>query len=236
MYAFTEESARKLARCLPCGLQTLILRLNGHGDAFLRELSSCHGGGVGGGGVGGTRGEGGGTGASDALGSLFSLDLTANRIGKHGLMAMNRAIKGGGFLSKLSQLTLDRNLIGDFELGILCNKLADGALGAISDLSLNDNQISDEGIASVIELMGKPLGVRNLSTLSLRGNLASSKQVFAVQRILAASGRGQTVAPDAAGAPRKRPEQQYRDPDEERANAVRKSMSIEQLNSSAYEG
>ena len=147
-----DDEMRSIAAVLPlCGkLRSLDLAINGFGPESARVLAAATG-----------RG---------ALAQVETLSLRGNRIAAEGAVALAEAI-GAGALLKLQWLDLVGNGIGDVGLEALAKaSLAEGALSALTRLSLNyANKLTPRGIGALAEA-GRGGAMKALKTLEVGEN------------------------------------------------------------------
>jgi len=181
--AFTEFLAKRLANNLPDGLIHLSLKLSGHGDVFLSTLAKRH------------------ANERDLLGTLRTLDLSANELGKKrvvfqeeqfgvGMRELCAAIRGG-FLGKLDTLKLDGNKIDDLDMRDLLRTMA-VACEQLAFLSLDANRLGPDAMLAFAKTLKNLDAAPSLDRLVLVGNLAPAHVVDAVMRALKARGRNKS--------------------------------------------
>lgn len=177
---FSAGIAKRLALSLPQGIVSLSLRLHGHGDVFVKELSESY------------------KQNRELLTTLRSLDLSGNALGATrtsyqdvlygaGMRALCDAARNG-FLSKLETLKLDSNLLDDIDMATLCKALGLG-FERLSFLSLESNKVGETGMDALIKTLKDPYGPPLLERIGLAGNLAIEPVVEAVQRQLKKRGK-----------------------------------------------
>lgn len=177
---FTEEAARQLAQSMPRGLGQMTLRLHGHGNAFIEQLTMQY------------RLYGG-------LDRVKSLDFEGNKLGSKGVLELTKAIRQK-FLMSLTSLKLDRNLLDEMDVITLCRTFAQGAWQSLTFLSLENNKIGDKGMQTLAKTLKDKDQIPSLERLSLRGNPASKFRVDEVNRALRERGRGLKQSEAVSGA------------------------------------